>query len=97
MIPEVSYSLPPLHLGDIISLDAHPLFVLRSARLVGGSSFEDLQDPTIRTQLMEAAKDRCYDHTLFYVMHARGLLPGVAAVEVQLKNGSIMSEFTRYR
>ena len=44
------------HLGDIISLDAHPLFVLRSARLVGGSTFEQLQDQALRTELMEAAK-----------------------------------------
>ena len=38
-----------------------------------------------------------FTHELFYALHARGLLPGVAAVEVQLKQGAIMSEFTRYR
>ena len=51
----------------------------------------------MRRDLLAKSKDRVFTHELFYALHARGLLPGVAAVEVQLKQGAIMSEFTRYR
>jgi SAM-dependent methyltransferase len=86
-----------LHLGDVIWQPAHPLFVVRSARRMGGKSFAELQEPGAAASLLAAAKDRAFDHALFYELHARGRLPGVVAVEVQLKHGAIMSEFTRYR
>jgi len=86
-----------MHLGDVIWQQSHPLFVVRSARRMGGASFADLQAPGAAARLLAAAKDRVFDHALFYELHGRGLLPGVVAVEVQLKRGAIMSEFTRYR
>ena len=86
-----------MHLGDVISLEAHPYFVLRSARHMSDVGFAELQQPQTRSALMAAAKDRTYTHQLFYELHERGMLPSVAAVEVQLKHGEIMSEFTRYR
>jgi SAM-dependent methyltransferase len=85
------------HMGDVIWKQSHPLFVVRSARKMGGKSFEELQAPGVAAGLLAAAKDRVFDHNLFYELHARGMLPGVAAVEIQLKHGKIMSEFTRYR
>eukprot|EP00966_Prymnesium_polylepis_P305125 7050546-Prymnesium_polylepis.1 len=86
-----------MHLGDVISKDAYFLFLLRTARLMSDASFESLQQPPTRDALVAGAKDRTYDHRLFYELLLRGLLPGVAAVEVQLKHGGVMSEFTRYR
>mmetsp|Transcript_12212 Transcript_12212/g.36734 ORF Transcript_12212/g.36734 Transcript_12212/m.36734 type:complete len:1251 (+) Transcript_12212:1-3753(+) len=85
-----------MHLGDVISLPARPLLVLRTARHMT-HSFSELQSEETRSELLDAAKDRCYEPNFFYELHARGLLPSVAAVEVQLKRGSIMSEFSRYR
>ena len=84
------------HFGDVISKDHYDLFLLRRARHFEGT-FESLQDDATRQKLFAAAKDRCFDHRLFFALHAGGTLPGVAAVEVQLKHGEIMSEFTRYR
>ena len=84
------------HFGDVISKAHYDLFLLRRSRHFEGT-FASLQDPSVRESLLAAAKDRCFDHELFYALLMSGALPGVAAVEVQLKHGEIMSEFTRYR
>ena len=84
------------HFGDVISKDHYNLFLLRRSRHFEGT-FESLQDQATRQKLLASAKDRCFDQELFFALQAGGMLPGVAAVEVQLKHGAIMSEFTRYR
>lgn len=85
-----------LHFGDVISLEHIELFLLRKARHAG-ASFEQLQATETRAELLAQSKDRLFSADLWYALFARGLLPGVAAVEVQLKHGAVMSEFSRYR
>mmetsp|Transcript_3085 Transcript_3085/g.10153 ORF Transcript_3085/g.10153 Transcript_3085/m.10153 type:complete len:1502 (-) Transcript_3085:463-4968(-) len=84
------------HLGDVRSLVHQRLFCVRKARHLG-ASFEEVQGQAAQEALVLKDKDRSYHHHLFYALHLRGALPGVCAVEVQLKRGAIMSEFTRYR
>ena len=84
------------HFGDVISKEHYNLFLLRRSRHFEGT-FESLQKPAERQALLKSAKDRCFDQELFYALLLQGSLPGIAAVEVQLKHGEIMSEFTRYR
>jgi len=102
MVEVLANALPKLkptgtcHVGDVISLQHLPLFLLRKARHAG-ASFDSLQDPTVRHRLLSTCKDRAFCPSLFYGLWMGGRLPGVAAVEVQLKHGAIMSEFTRYR
>lgn len=84
------------HFGDVISKAHYALFLLRRSRHFD-STFEQLQQTDFRAALYASAKDRCFESDLFYALHLNGQLPGVAAVEVQLKHGAIMSEFSRYR
>jgi len=84
------------HLGDTRSLQHQRLFCVRKARHMT-AGYAECADPSFQDEQVRKDKDRSYDHNLFYALRMRGLLPGVAAVEVQLKHGAIMSEFTRYR
>merc|ERR1712137_220689 len=86
------------HLGEIISLAHQPLFLLRRARHMDPeATFSKLQDEKFRAEVLAGAKDRAYDHRLFYSLAHHAQIPGVTAVEIQLKHGEIMSEFSRYR
>ena len=95
-LPKIKQNGGKLHFGDVISLEHIELFLLRKARHAG-TSFEQLQEPEQRQQLIAQAKDRVFSFLLFYALLLNGALPGVAAVEIQLKHGAIMSEFSRYR
>jgi len=61
------------------------------------ATFDTLQDKAFRDEVLAGAKDRAYSHKLFYGLMASGMLPGIGAVEIQVKQGEVMSEFTRYR
>lgn len=96
-LPKVS-STGKFHLGDIISLAHQPMFLLRRARHMDpDGTFKKLQEEAFRQEVLAGAKDRAYDHKMFYSLMQHQQLAGVAAVEVQLKHGQIMSEFSRYR
>jgi len=84
------------HLGDQRSLQHQRLFCVRKARHMT-SSFAECIDRAFQDGQVAKDKDRSYDHRVFYALRMRGLLANAAAVEVQLKHGAIMSEFTRYR
>ena len=93
-LPKLKRAGSVYHFGDVISLDHYKLFLLRRARFFT-HSFEEIQRPEIRESILASGKDRCYAQELFYALQLGDRLPGVAAVEVQLKHGAIMSEFNR--
>ena len=95
-LPKLEPSGGVYHFGDVISREHYKLFLLRRARFFT-HSYEELQSGETREQLFASAKDRCFEHELFYALQLAGRLPGVAAIEVQLKHGEVMSEFNRYR
>merc|ERR1719316_1115211 len=95
-LPKIKPDGGVYHMGDVISREHYDFFLTRRARLLT-HSFDELQDSTVRAALFKSAKDRCYEQELFFALQLANGLPGVAAVEVQLKHGEIMNEFNRYR
>ena len=95
-LPKLDPTHGVYHFGDVISREHYKSFLLRRARFFTHSFDELLKDET-RDELFASAKDRCFEQEFFFALQLAGRLPGVAAVEVQLKHGAIMSEFNRYR
>ena len=95
-LPKLEPASGKYHFGDVISREHYNLFLLRRARFFT-HSFEELRSAEVRASLVAEAKDRCFEAELFYALQLAGRLRGVAAVELQLKHGEIMSEFSRYR
>uniref|UniRef100_A0A6T6VJ03 Carrier domain-containing protein n=1 Tax=Hemiselmis tepida TaxID=464990 RepID=A0A6T6VJ03_9CRYP len=82
-------------LGDVRALSHQLLFHMRKLVHIENVSRADVYKAGLASRAKD--KDRCYDHHMFYDMLSRGMLPGVAAIEIQIKRGKHSSEFTRYR
>ena len=82
-------------LGDVRSWHHSPLFQLRRLMQIGRSADK------ARAQAADYSrddKDRVYDFRAFHALHHLGFMhERVEAVEVQLKQGTLASEFTGYR
>ena len=95
-LPKLDPNRGIYHFGDVISREHYKSFLLRRARFFT-HTYDELQSQSARDDLFSSAKDRCFEQELFFALQLADRLPGVAAVEVQLKHGKIMSEFNRYR